>query len=114
MLCGTPYAHLVTGCAELDMIQYTGSTSSSTSGTLSGTTSDDTWPAIGTDPSFSTKSRLYDPQVADTPGDWYNASTAGQQGGEVNEFGIPRGFTHETMDGEQMRCTKAVLNNTFC
>ena len=103
-LCGTTHAHLVNGCDALDLM-YTSVTPSSTISNTDGV--DALCPSIGFDPSFSPKSRLYDLQVADTPGDWYNASSRGQLGGEVNEFGMPRGFTHEAMEGE---CTSLHLH----
>ncbi|KAF5832417.1 hypothetical protein DUNSADRAFT_11700 [Dunaliella salina] len=54
-------------------------------------------PPIGIDPVFVITSRMYDPQVALNPSDWYNTSKGS---GQLNQQGIPFGFFPKIFPGE--------------
>jgi hypothetical protein len=50
----------------------------------------------GIDPTFSALSQLYNAELAQSPGEWYNTSTGST---EVNINGAPYGFFHVPLDG---------------
>eukprot|EP00798_Chlamydomonas_sp_ICE-L_P003743 gene3743-13802_t len=91
--CSSPHGPLVDAC--LGSSTAASSTDASESGSDQLTDSS-SLPRIGIDPSFSTKSVLYNKDVASDAEDWYN-TTAGS--GETNSFGFPYGYKSESLKG---------------
>eukprot|EP00798_Chlamydomonas_sp_ICE-L_P012337 gene12337-15513_t len=84
--CSSPHGLLVDACFDSSTAASSTDVSESGSDQL---TEGSSLPHIGIDPSFSTKSVLYNKEVAPNPEEWYNTSAGS---GETNSYGFPYGY----------------------